>query len=76
MVSSLIAFALLTGSSATPPAASTKSGWDPNRMICEYDLQPGSRLARRKVCLTASQWEDWRREERLNLLRKQYNGAQ
>ena len=75
MFPSLIAFALLAGSGASPAAASTKAAWDPNRMICKYDLQPGSRLARRKVCLTASQWEDWQREERLNLLRKQFNGA-
>ena len=74
MLTTVIALALLAGSDASA-MKSTKAGWDPDRVVCKYDLEPGSRLARRKVCLTASQWAEWQREERLNLLRKQYNGA-
>jgi hypothetical protein len=77
MITALVAFALLAGGGDAPAAVkTTKVSWDPDRVICKYDLQPGSRLARRKVCLTASQWEEWQRIERLNLLRSQYNGAQ
>lgn len=75
MITSLIAFSLLAAAEEPRAVKTTKVSWDPNRMICKYDLEPGSRLARRKVCLTASQWEEWKRTERLNLMRSQFNGA-
>jgi hypothetical protein len=50
--------------------------FDPGETICRYDREPGSRLARRKVCRTAAQWEEERRVERGNLFRHQFNGAQ
>ncbi|HYE27836.1 MAG TPA: hypothetical protein VEA61_06355 [Allosphingosinicella sp.] len=75
MLVSVIAFAMLAGSDIAPPAKSAKGRRDPDRVVCKYDLEPGSRLARRKVCLTVAQWEEWRRNEYLNLLRHQYNGA-
>ena len=30
---------------------------DPNRMICEKQAVPGSRLATKRVCMTAAEWE-------------------
>ena len=75
MLTTFVAFALLAGAGGTTAAKPAKPGWDPDRVICKYDREPGSRLARRKVCLTASQWEEWQRTERLNLLRFQFNGA-
>lgn len=50
--------------------------FDPQETICKYDREPGSRLARRKVCRTAAEWEEERRLERGNLGRHQFNGAQ
>ncbi len=50
--------------------------FDPQQMICKYDREPGSRLARRKICRTAAQWEEERRLDRGSLVRHQYNGAQ
>ena len=75
MLTSIIAFALLAGTGGSQSPKPAKPGYDPNRMICKYDLEPGSRLAKRKVCLTASQWAEWTQQERLNLLRHQFNGA-
>ena len=37
---------------------------DPNRMICEKQAVPGSRLATKRVCMTAAEWEVRRLEDR------------
>jgi hypothetical protein len=37
---------------------------DPNELICQKLEIIGSRLAVKKVCLTRSQWEDSRRQDR------------
>ena len=50
---------------AAPAAAPT----DP--VICEKEEVTGSRLATRKVCMTRSQWEDARRQDRMNLEKTQ-----
>jgi invasion protein IalB len=47
---------------AQPQAAG--SGLNPNEVICEKQDVTGSRLAHRKVCMTRSQWEDTRRQDR------------
>ena len=73
MLTFMIAFALLTGPGGTQSAKSSRA--DPDRVVCKYDLEPGSRLAKRKVCMTALQWEEWKQQERLNLLRHQFNGS-
>lgn len=72
----IFAFAMLAGSEGLPAVnlgQSARSRHD--RMICKYDREPGSRLARRKVCLTRAQWEEWQQSERLYLLRNQFNGS-
>ena len=73
MLTSIIAFALLAGTGGAQSAKPSRA--DPGRVVCKYDVEPGSRLAKRKVCMTALQWEEWKQEERLNLLRHQFNGA-
>lgn len=37
---------------------------DPDRIICEKQEVVGSRLATRRVCMTAAQWEERKREDR------------
>jgi hypothetical protein len=37
---------------------------DPNRIICEKIQDTGSRVATSKVCMTAQQWEEKRRNDR------------
>jgi invasion protein IalB len=43
------------------PAAKDK---DPNRIICQKIEETGSRVASKKVCMTARQWEEKRRADR------------
>lgn len=74
MAVSLIAFALLAGADASSTARPSKS--DPTRMICKYVGEPGSRLQRRKVCQTAAEWAEQRRQEQQFLRQNQKNGAQ
>jgi hypothetical protein len=74
-----IALALLAPPLAGGPRLAVRPGppdFDPQETICKYERQPGSRLASRRVCRTAAQWEEERRIERGALVRHQYNGAQ
>lgn len=45
------------------PARASKDK-DPNRMICQRIEETGSRVAAKKVCMTAQQWEEKRRTDR------------
>ena len=74
-----IALALLAQPLAGGPRLAVRPGppdFDPLETICKYERAPGSRLAYRKICRTAAQWEEERRLERGALVRHQYNGAQ
>jgi hypothetical protein len=55
------------GGQAPKPAS------DPNRLICKNSDEPGSRIQRRKVCATASEWAERKRIEMQNLLERQRN---
>jgi len=44
-----------------PAPSSTK---DPNRIICQRIEETGSRVASKRVCMTAQQWEEQRRSDR------------
>jgi hypothetical protein len=63
------AAALLAGSPAIaqtlPPTtqATRTANTDPNKLICESQEQIGSRLGKRRVCLTAEQWKEKHREQ-------------
>jgi hypothetical protein len=46
---------------------------DPNRIICEKQGEVGSRLATKRVCMTAAEWEIRRREDREALDKAQVN---
>jgi hypothetical protein len=37
---------------------------DPNRIICEKQEVVGSRLATKKICMTAAEWAERKREDR------------
>jgi hypothetical protein len=77
MLTTIVAFALL-GSEGLPAVDLSEPRTrvrDPNRVVCKYSDEPGSRLQRRKVCQTAAEWAERKRIEFQNLLEKQYNGA-
>ena len=44
---------------------------DPNRIICEKQEVLGSRLATKRVCMTAAEWAIRRQEERQSIDRSQ-----
>lgn len=62
--------AQVTSIETSRPALKSK---DPNRIVCERQDTTGTRLGARKVCLTASQWAEKRREHREELERAQKN---
>lgn len=45
------------------PAPASKDK-DPNRIICQKIEETGSRVASKKVCMSAQQWEEKRRGDR------------
>lgn len=47
------------------PAAATKD--DSNRLICRSEEKIGSRLASKRVCMTAAQWKDREQQTRRDL---------
>jgi hypothetical protein len=47
-----------------PPPQASKATAGADEVICERQVVIGSRLAHRKVCMTRSQWEDARRQDR------------
>lgn len=69
MVTSVLA------ASGAGAAGRAKPKDDPNRLICENRQEIGSRLKRIRVCHTALEWEEARLQERVGLMRKQYNGS-
>lgn len=60
---------------AAPASASAKPAYDPNRLVCVNRDVIGSRLQRVRVCHTMLEWEEVRLQEKVGLMRKQYNGA-
>lgn len=68
MLSRLVSVVLLLG--AAPALAQTqqadqpKPKKDPGRVICEKQEVIGSRLATRRICMTAEQWAEKRRMDR------------
>ncbi|MFO1239227.1 MAG: hypothetical protein U1E64_02640 [Sphingomonadaceae bacterium] len=57
--------ALATNEPAPTPTGAAKAAKtrDPNRMICETSLETGSRLAKKRVCMTAAEWDERRHED-------------
>ncbi|MBA3511927.1 hypothetical protein [Sphingomonas sp.] len=62
------ALAQTASSNAAPATAKAK---DPNRKICEKIEKIGSRLNIVRVCMTAAQWEEQKRENREHFERVQ-----
>ena len=67
-----LAQAPATATSATPAAASDKTQTDYlNERICRTEEVTGSRLSKRKVCKTRSQWADQQLQDRQEIERVQ-----
>ena len=68
---------IIAGMALLPVAAAAQNKKpepkDPNRIICEKQPVLGSRLATKKVCMTAAEWEIRRREDREAIDKAQTN---
>jgi hypothetical protein len=75
LVSVALVAALSISSAALASDASTdkKDAKDPDRMICKAEEQTGSRLAKKKTCMTAAEWKETRRVQRMEIDRSQAN---
>ncbi len=60
-----------TTNAAPQPAAPTRTGPNPNEIICEKQEVLGSRLASRKVCHTRAEWADLKLQDRQELEKAQ-----
>jgi hypothetical protein len=50
-----------------------KASKDPGRLICKAEEQTGTRIAKKKTCMTAVQWKEQRRTSRLEIDKHQAN---
>ena len=55
------------------PASPPVKALDPNEVVCEKQEVVGSRLQKRKVCMTRAQWADLRLQDRQDVERVQNN---
>ncbi len=53
-----------TPSQSQPSAIAQTAGPDMNEVVCERQEVTGSRLARKKVCMTRAEWADLRLQDR------------
>jgi hypothetical protein len=72
----LTAAAALLAASAPGVAAPRKgrASEDPSRELCKSKPVIGSRVARKRECHTAQQWEEMALQDRLMMMTKQFNG--
>lgn len=77
MIAKLAAAVLAAGiapAAAAQDQPSRRDAGDPNRMVCENIGETGSRLTRRRVCMTAQEWVEQRRLTRQGIERLQVRG--
>ena len=71
----IISLFLLSTLIATPALArkheSKDSKKDPNEVICRTSNETGSRLAKKRVCMTRSEWKQYREDLRHTVQRVQ-----
>ncbi len=70
-VALIAAFGLSTV--ALAEEAEKQDSKNPDRMICRAEEQIGTRLSKKKVCMTAQQWKEQRRLSRMEIDRNQSN---
>lgn len=79
MYAKLAAAVLATAIVISPAAAEERTrrdSGDPNRLVCQNVRETGSRLVRRRICMTASQWAEERRDMRQRIERLQSQNPQ
>jgi hypothetical protein len=61
---SLTMIALLLGSAPAPAQQAAPKAAAKEKIVCVDQVETGSRISKRKICLTASQWEQQRQDAR------------
>jgi len=56
---------------AAAPTTTEKQADDLNKLVCEKQESTGSRLAKKRICLTKAQWAERRLQDRQELERVQ-----
>jgi invasion protein IalB len=64
MAAPALAEAPAASSSHAQPATTGTVAGDPNEVVCQKQESTGSRLARKKVCMTRAQWADRQLQDR------------
>lgn len=75
MAAAGLAAAAMLAPQGADAAGRPKKKYNPDQLICESRQDIGSRLKRIRVCHTAQEWEEVKLQEKVGLMRKQYNGA-
>jgi hypothetical protein len=75
LVAAAFLVAMGVAAQAADAAGRPRPKYNPDQLICESRDLIGSRLKRVRVCHTAQEWEEVRMQERVGLMRKQYNGS-
>lgn len=71
----LLAAAALSITAAAPePQAARRPAYDPGRRVCKTIKVIGSRLNTQRVCMTAAEWAEERRQTRQGVERLQVRG--
>ena len=68
-LAALAAFALAAPASAKNESPTKEK--DPNEMLCETQKEIGSRLAKKRTCMTRAQWAERRALDRQTIQRSQ-----
>jgi hypothetical protein len=61
---SLLMIALLLGSTPAPAQQAGPNAAAKEKIVCVEQVETGSRLSKRKICQTVSQWEQQRQDAR------------
>lgn len=69
----VIAAAMAFGQGGLAQDEGGKGPQDPGRLICKAEEQTGTRIAKKKICMTAVQWKEQRRASRLEIDKHQAN---
>ena len=67
----IILAAITVSLCATVGMTAPKKARDPNKVVCKYDAESGSRLKKTRSCHTQQEWDELRRQTKQNVDRIQ-----
>jgi hypothetical protein len=60
LILGLVSVALMSGAAVAGDSKKRTAAKDPNEIVCKTEAETGSRLARKKTCMTRAQMEEQR----------------